>query len=295
MKRVVPILLSVAVLIGLLVVFISKQQAGALNFKYKFAPGQVDRYKMTIDMKTELPEQQTILGPQAPSMTINVSCLETLTVMSVNPDGSAKVKSKISDIQVVAPGAEQMPNVPDMEYTMTMTPDGQAIGVKRTDSGAWNSQPGSQQINSQFGSFRMPKSVVRAGDKWNTNTQTPFGAPMAAVCKLDNQERVGDTWASKIVEEFCYKGTIADLLKQAGASTNSPLANVSGTIDAKGIGTMYFDNEKGKLIKADVDMDMKINMSTAGMQPQRQMPGFYRMPSQMDVTVDATMHTYKID
>ncbi len=291
MKKLLPILLIVAVLAGALFFMLPKHKGGALSFELKFKPGQVDKYKMTMDMTMDMPGMPKAAG--APSkQTMNMTVDMTQEVMSVNPDGSAKIKTAISNMSMNMPGMPggAMPDMPKTEFTMTMSKDGKASnieGMENTPGMAMSGMDMKQMMNQMDG--MLPGKSVSVGDTWKGEIASPMGGKMEALYELVSEnESIGGQKVSKIKCTINYEGDLADWAKKTGESASKMPPGMKGKISMKGEGNTFFNCAEGKMIATDMVADVNMNMEL----PQGAMPG---MQKSMTTNMKMKMRTEKVN
>jgi len=290
MKKALPILLVIAVVaVGLFFVFSKSNPAAGLNLEIKFKPGQIDKYKMTMDMTMNTPGST---GASSPAMQANVSLLMTMETISVNPDGSAKVKYKMSDMKMTMPGTPMAGSqaMPEAEFTATMSKDGKTSNVEgpKNMPGMAVSGMDAEQMMSNFSGVMLPGKSVKVGETWK-GKMPALGGNMITQFKLDSDNQpIGNTKATKITSTFNYKGSLADLMKQSGKASSLP-PGMNGNVDMSGTGTTYFDRDAGKMISADTDVVEKMDIqSPAGM-------GAPAGQKSMQMNMTMKMHVEKVN
>ncbi|MCX6344636.1 MAG: hypothetical protein NT018_06145 [Armatimonadetes bacterium] len=269
MKKLLPILLIVAVLAGALFFMFPKHNQ-SLSFEMKFKPGQIDKYKMTMDMTMDMPNMPKAAG--APSKTtMNMTADITQEVVSVNPDGSAKIKASVSNMKMNMPGMPggAMPDMPKTEFTMTMSKDGKVLSTEGMDDMPGMSGVDMKQMANQM-SGSLPGKSVSVGDTWKSKVAMPIGGDMEVVNELVGEnESIGGQKVSKIKSNFNYDGDLADWAKQTGQSAGKMPPGMKGKVSMKGEGNTFFNRAEGKMVQTDMAMDMTMNMEM----PQGAMPG----------------------
>ena len=272
MKKFLPILLIVAVLAGALFFMFPKHKAEALSFEMKFKQGQIDKYRMTMDMTMDMPDMPKNAG--APSKTtMNMTADMTQEVVSVNADGSAKIKAAVSNMNMNMPGmpGATMPTMPKIQYTMTMTKDGKITnfeGMENVPGMAMSGVDMKQMMNQMSG--MLPGKLVSVGDTWKGKVAMPIGGNMEVVYELVSEnESIGSQKVSKIKSNFNYDGDLADWAKKTGGNAGKMPPEMKGKVSMKGDGNTFFNRAEGKMVATDMVMDMTMNMEI----PKGAMPG----------------------
>jgi len=293
MKKVLPILLVIAVVAVALFFVLSKNNptgAAGLNFEMKFKPGEIDKYKMTMDMTMNMPNMPRAAAAASSNTQMNMTMLMTMETLSVNPDGSAKVKYKISDMKMNMPGVlGGLRTMPDVELTATMSKDGKTSNVEGMSNvpGMAMSGVDMNKMMSNFSGIMLPGKPIRIGETWEGQMPSALGGNLATQFRLDSDNQpIGSAKAAKITSTFSYKGTLADLMKQVGKASALP-SGMNGNVDISGTGTTYFDPAAGKTLKTDADIVEKMDMQL----PTGAAPG---APQNMQMNMTMKMHMEKI-
>ncbi|MCE5323186.1 hypothetical protein LLG46_07715 [bacterium] len=266
MKRVIPIVIIVAVVIGVFFVF-SHYIASGQSFEYKFKQGQIDKYKTTMDMTMSMPGMPAKLTGGSSSITMNASFITTQKVVSVKWNGSANMEMSLSDFQMKVPGmpAGMTPSIPDQKYTMTMSKDGEFAGFKDMNGNSSNGMDMKNLFN-QMSSYQMPAKRMKLGESYEAKVPMPFGGEMTVISKLAAQNvPIAGTAAAKILQEFkghCDLSEMAQKLEKENPKAKGVMNK--GTMDIDGHGVTYFSTTEGKLIETHSSSNATIKTDMPG-------------------------------
>ncbi len=258
MATVLIILVLVAAIVGGGGYYYFTTQQGDISIAYKFTPGQVDKYKITMTVSESTPNP--LIGA-AKSEQVNIEGVLVQKVLQVNPDGSAKVEIALTDTRITSPtlGSLNLPDSQQLSQTVTRSRAGEIIRDKaeseeRSGSGGLFSTEGSNP-NLLEALGHLPKRKVDVGQTWTE--MVPFSGgeiEVTSTLATDNEIACGKK-TCKISQT--YKANI-DLSKSDGPGLKwSGSINPSGKIEISGTGVVYFSTEEGRLIKADADLHVK--------------------------------------
>jgi len=249
-------------------------QAKTVNLEFKFAKGQVDKYKIICDMTMKMPG---LPGAPTTPMTMKMSMIATQKVLDVLPDGSAKIKTSYSGLKVSAPGlpeGAEPENMPMKPVTLTVAKNGRIIEVEGLNAAlAGMGIPGtdmSQMLN-QVGYYGvvLPEKPVEVGESWSQQLPIPFGGGQIKVDStlVAAALPVGKEVASKVKQSYGGHLDIAELMKAVAGSVPSQgpeaqqqmqaMAGMSGGMDMSGSSVFLFSPSEGKIVGMDGDVVMK--------------------------------------
>ncbi|MEN6355862.1 MAG: hypothetical protein ABFD83_02120 [Armatimonadota bacterium] len=267
MKRVIPIVIVIAIAVGLYFV-ISGNRANGLNFEYKFKPGQVDKYKTTMDMTMTMPGMPSKLTGGSSAMTVDTSCITTQKVLNVKWNGSANVEVALSNFQMTAPGmpAGMIPSMPDQKYTMTMSKDGEFGNVNITSGAQQQNGMDMKSLFNQMSSYHMPGKRLKLGDSYETTVPMPFGGDMRVVSRLAALNvPIAGTTAAKIIQKYAGHCNLSEMAKKLKKGSSQAQGFMSkGTMDIDGHGVIYFSITEGKLIETHTASTVTIKTDMPG-------------------------------
>ena len=293
---------TVGLLIVLLICAVAAQ--GSVKLQYKFTPGQLDTYKLVMDMKMNMPGMPS---PSGQPMNMKMSMLWTQKVLGVLPDGSAKIKLTYKDMKMSMPGmppsatAGKLPK--DASIVMVMGRDGKVLkieGMEKAFGGA--NMPGMDQMMNQMGMYGtswLPKDPVDIGQTWE-NSMPIFGdaGKLTSLSTLEAARvPVGRFVASKLRQtingEFDLGKMMSAIMSAtpSGAQTDGAMgmaAQMAGSVGMSGSMVTYFLPDKGKMLKSDgfVSMVMKMKMPQAAVAQGA--------PAEMNMNIDMNMALLKI-
>ena len=252
------ILVLVAAIVGGGGYYYFTTQQGDISIAYKFTPGQVDKYKITMNMSISTPNP--LIGAPK-SQQVNIEGVLVQKVLEVNPNGSAKVEIALTDTKITSPALANLnlPDSPDISQPVTLSRAGEIIRDKaeseeRSGSGGLFSAGGS--TSNPFGALsQLPKRKVDVGQTWTE--MVPFAdgeIKVTSTLATDNETACGKK-TCKISQT--YKGNIDLSESDDPGPESSGSVNSSGNIEISGTGVVYFSTEEGRLIKADVNLHIK--------------------------------------
>ena len=218
---------SIAVIIFIFTLVLSGGAFAAekVSLEYKYKPG--DKFKYDITMNgTTIMETAGNKG-EAP---VDVKMQVEQSVLYVNNKNSnIDIQTKIlSGKAKNATGAyEDLKNVGNTVY-MTITKRGELLGATSYDS---NYDPISVSIS-------FPEGMIEVGKKWSTDVKQPI--PMKIEYHLKEVRQIAGR-------------------KCAVIDQNISVGPEVKTIDAKGSGKIYFDIEKGHIVRVETQNDMKMD------------------------------------
>jgi hypothetical protein len=258
------------------------------RLRWKFEEGDTTNYRIVQDMDMKM----SVMG-QNVDTTMSQTMDMGWTVESVDGDGNAKLRQKISRVQMKMKNAflnveydsskEEQPDDPvggqlaqvfgamvGKDFSMTMTPLGEVKDVTIPEElqqaldgagggalagGAFNSDS-LKQLATQS-SIAFPEDAVAKGKDWSGKTEAklPFG-----LMKMDNQ--------------FTYQGTeqrggqalhkIA--LKPQIAIEPDPNSQIQLSVKSQdGGGTIYFNNREGRIAESTMKQKMEMEITAGGM------------------------------
>ena len=259
--------LSIAVVATIIFCVVSGAVAEGVNLQYKFRQGEVDRYRLMMEMT--MPGMAT--GSQGP-MTIKMSTVFTQKTLGVLPDGSARIRMSFGDFSVNTPGLPNPPKVKGQQIppvVFTLTKDGAITGLGGSEAwAAATSMPG-MDYNQLFGQTEMlPTWPVSVGDSWRLRVPIPSTTGGITIVSelLSTGTTVNGVPAAKIVQDYEAKINLGDIMKSMAASFRAQgmdmpaVPAITGSMDMSGWGVLYFSPDRGKLLKATKDLTASIRM-----------------------------------
>jgi hypothetical protein len=251
------------------------------KIRWKFKAGQ--KYKL--EMKQQMTQSMTVQGN--PMKTTNdTTTYMTWNVKDVDQDGVALIESTVermtmsmntpmgkveidSDNEQDAPGmATQIGSVirpmVGVKMTQKMTPRGEISDVEIPDealAGLKKSPMGESAMNadqikemSTKVSPIFPEGDLKIGDTWNQSSENSL--PIGKI-KIDNT--------------YKYEGTTTvddRLAHRIGITMKMDFPAAEGVdikvTDQDTKGTLFFDQQQGKIIKSEVDQDMTLHITAGG-------------------------------
>ena len=271
-------------------VVITTPAAQAVTLRYKFALGQVRRYKMTMTMTGAMLTGQS--GAGVPMNTV-IEMTMRQTVKDIRPsDGAATIEQQIESMQTSMNGKD-VPSSPQQgailknPSTSVMLPTGKVVSIQMPAMAA-NALPGmdfSKALSSANVAF--PDLPVKVGDVWNGAVT----AGMAGMKMLTTSTLAGvDTSNS---------GQIATINQKIDGDINMNVSKgmpITMKIAGKmtGDGTQIFDVAAGEIAKQTMTMDINFLMQftpPAGQTVPAGMPGAMKMAMKETVTMERLSDT----
>lgn len=228
--------------------------ASAVTLRYKFAPGQVHRYKVTMNMAGTM-----LTGQSGAGFPINTATQIVMkqTVKDVRAtDGAATIVTEIESMRVAMNGNEQP--ISDAQqaqmkkpFTQVMLPTGKVLSMKMPDMpGA--GMPG-MDFSKSFSSFSVafPEGPLKAGDTWKGSVAVPSmeGTNLTYDYTLTSLTGEGDAARANVDQKI--SGTLGMTLSQGMPMGMTMAGTVNGT------GMMVFNTALGAI--ENVTNDSAIN------------------------------------
>lgn len=261
-----PLLSATALLTALLPLAAQAQTAapapasGAVTLRYKFTPGEVLRYKMTMDMATAMSGLPGTTPPPTTPMKTHMEMVYRQTVMDVRAsDGAATLAGKYESLSTTMNGSP-MPGNPMLNamkgsFTTVMSPTGKMLSFKVGDRATSPGVPGMSmpKMGENMPSY-LPDGPVKVGDTWDTVVDlsrmmaagSAPGMQVAFHSTLTGLDASGGTTVASISQT-----------QQAKMDFKSPASSptaFSMTGDVAGTGTTRFDVDAGAIASMDMTM-----------------------------------------
>ncbi len=248
--------------------------AEPVTLAYKFTSGDVDKYRMTMDMSMSMPGMTGESGVSPMNMTMSVTC--TQKTLSVNPDGSAKIKMTygapvISGSSAVAKNAAKAPKIEGRSVILTMSKRGQMISIEGMDKlMGGQALPGMDFSSLLSSQALLPEGPVDVGQSWTQAVALPFGnSDMEVKSTLDDANvQMWNLQAAKVKQTYKASINLADMFKAIGAGSAAKgaqmpdFSKMAGDLTMDGDMSFVFAPSIGKLLKGDgtIRADMTMNM-----------------------------------
>jgi len=242
--------------------------AQSAPLRYKWAAGQVRRYKMTMTMNGTIPNGQS--GTGIP-MNMAMQMVMRQTVKSVQSgDGAATIVSQVETTRMAMNGkempmtaAQQAPMKKPM--TIEILPSGKIVSLQMPGLGA-AVMPGMDIGKSMMGStLAFPDGPVKVGDTWNGALGAGMmGMQMGMVSTLTGLETKNGAQIATVSQKI--SGDLSGMTNKAMPAGMGMTGKISGT------GSMVFDTTAGALVSQSLQnaIDMTIIAkpdAPAGMPP----------------------------
>ncbi len=239
--------------------------ASPVTLRYKWTPGEVRYYKMTMDMNMAM----TMAGQAAsasrtmPAMAQHMVMAYDTAVQSVNPDGSAILTEHITQMTATLngqpiPGIGAIANAYKGGFTVVMSPAG--------------------KMGSMVPAI-LPDAPIQIGDTWQSNTDLPMFGQMPGMPAM--QLTVFSTLAgvSKGAQPIAdihqaMQGTLGGAVPAGAAGSASMAGQFHGDTSLK------FDVDKGSVVGTDGTITMNTTVALPNM-PDASAPKSMRMQMQM--------------
>lgn len=287
-------LLVVFLIVGIAAIFLFDLPgafATGTKLEYKYKTGDIDKYRIDLDMKMSMPDMPAGLLPSTMDMKMGMTMIQETLSTSLN--GNAKVRITMKDMKFEMPGmpmmgTESMPEMPPTVITCTMTKDGKITDIEGDTKNAPGMGFGGSGSLGQFS--QMPRKKIDVGGTWTEK--------MAMVDKAGNVEITSSllatdvpVWtekACKIQQKFTGKMTMDELMNGlgsafAGGGMKKP-EDVNGDVEVSGDSLIYFSPEMGKMLKTDGNFSAKISMDVP---PQASAPS---MPTKFSMVIEGKIH-----
>ncbi len=160
----------------------------AYKLRYKFHPGQADRYKLDLHVDISSPDEKA-----TPMWTASGSML--LKVVRVDPDGSAQIVTDTRKLTVTALGKSRPGNLEGASFTLT--PLGQ-IKNPRLSAEHRSADLIQNLVSSDalaVSAIQFQQKAIRPGEHWNAPISSPMigASPGVADTRLMKVETIAGT------------------------------------------------------------------------------------------------------
>lgn len=267
--------------------------AKSVLLSHSFKAGQIDNYKMTMDMRLSSASMPTLAGKP---VTMKMSMTFRQKVLGILPDGSARVSLTYNQIKVSCPGFPQVKTqaMPPQTVTMTLAPDGSLIAIDGMSRMMAN-LPGLDfsQLAGQMGYYGVfPSEPVEVGQSWTKDIPLPFnsGALQVVSTLLNAAVPIGKQTVCKIKQDYQAYLDIGALMNAVAADQRANIGDFkfSGGMEMKGWTVIYFSPSAGRFVKANGKA--KAGMSFE-MPPQLVSQG---APQSISMDVDMTINIARV-
>lgn len=146
----------------------------AVTLRYKFTPGDIARYRMTMDMNMNIAmgRQTSAAAKPIPPILQHMVMDYNTTVESVNPDGSASLTERITGMTMTmngkpVPGMDSIANMYKGGIAMVMSPAGKVLSIKLPTTPGAKTIPGFDLTKiGNIAPAALPLAPVHIGDTW---------------------------------------------------------------------------------------------------------------------------------
>ncbi|MCL6519120.1 MAG: hypothetical protein K6T99_04765 [Armatimonadetes bacterium] len=258
------VLLAVATqALGQGVVQSPEPNASGILFEYKFKEKELLRYnlELTFDvvMQADIPEASAI-----PPMYGRMTGIVSQQTKRILENGDAEIVAAIESMKIDMMGqSTDLPadKMPPFTYVMSKLGMIKSIDVQNLKS-LFNEIPFGDLANFSQHTF-FPAKPVKIGETWRQDIPSPFpgaGTFHAEMKLLRLDAEIGKERAAVIQQNSTGEMDIA----QAMAALQKSNGEVSGKADIATNFLMYFSPDQGRLIKAEGNGTMQMNMSFKG-------------------------------
>jgi hypothetical protein len=288
-----------ACLVLLLVVMSAVAFAEPITLEYKFTAGEVDKYKVTMEMSMDMPGMGS--KTTAPPMNTSITMTWTQKTLEVNADGSAKLRVTYGEPMISGPktphSAAKTTKLGGQSVIMTMSKRGQMLSMDGLDkvmaaSGLKNMDFSKLMCSSSRNAL-FPEGPVEVGQSWTQCAPLPFGKSQMNVTttlvgadqQLWNQKavQIKQTTVGQIdVNELMRTVTVG---ANVGGKSAPYLSSVTGALDLNGDMTYMFAPAIGKLLRGDGLMQAKMTMNVPGGAAKHGAPSTMSFTMNMRMTI----------
>lgn len=235
-----------------------------VTLRYKWTPGDVKRYKMTMDMNMAMSGAGV---PALPAIAQHLVMAYDTTVQSVNPvDGSATLTEHITQMTATMngrtlPGMDAMTDAYKGGFTVVMSPAGKMLSMK-LPAAITGKMPAGMDM-SKMGSMTaatLPLFPARVGDTWQDTTamhmfdQMP-GMPALQMTIFSSLAGVSADAHPVANIHQTYQGTLDSAVPAATAAK----VNMAGQFH--GDNMVKFDIDNGSVAAQDGTMTMNTTVA----------------------------------
>lgn len=262
-------------LVSMLVVMAAAASAEPITLEYKFTVGEVDKYKMTMDMSMEMPAMGS--KTTAPPTNMSMTMTWAQKTLEVNPDGSAKLQVTYGEPTISGPkmpaNAAKTTKLGGKSVIMTMSKRGQMLSMEGLDkvmasSGLKNLDFSKFTSGASSGPL-FPEGPAEVGQSWSQEIPFPFGNSQMNVTStlVSTDEQLWSQKAARLKQVFNGQLDLADIMKAvgpaaAGSAKGAPdLSSMTGNAGFDGHMSFVFAPELGKLLKGDGNVGIKMTMN----------------------------------
>jgi hypothetical protein len=145
------------------------ESQAAQKLRYRFAPGQVDQYAVDVRLKIDSSDQ----NPELSGRSFWAKGTNTVRVVNVNPDRSARIQVSVAPLRVV--GTSPDPGAVPQVVNLTMSPTGEGPGAKLVRG----KPAGARDLFVDPSALArvtaiLPAQPVKPGDRWSYTAANPF-------------------------------------------------------------------------------------------------------------------------
>lgn len=256
-----------------LILACTSAMADPLLLQYKFTPGEVEKYRMAMNMRLEMPGVSLPNGQSGVSMAMVIPY--TQKTLGVLPDGSAKVKMIYGQptISGLPAGAKtsDMAKIAGTSVVMTISRQGRIISMSGLDQLAANSPMKGMDFSSLFGCTTnealFPDQPVEVGQCWKQAIPLPFvNSQLNVTTSLDGyDEEIMNRRVARINQYVDGSIDLSALMKQIVSGLNGGNSRVQtpalGNLEFSGNMKFYFAPSIGKLIRGGGNLSAALAMA----------------------------------
>lgn len=248
----------------------------AVVLRYKFVPGDVQRYRMTMDMHMTMTGSTLATGTfPLPPMEMHTETVMARTVEAVNPvNGNATVGIHVESVtgDVNGKPVPQTPSTGATDQTVTITPSGKMTMETMPDGAGGragsSNMSGLREMNRLMAIGVFPEGPIGIGRSWSATGSMGDGTKLTSTMKLHSVSNENGHQIAKL--GFRQKGKMSfSYGGNAPASQHAFSMSMSSLIAA--YGSQNFDIDAGALRAVTtiltMDMGMKMKMNSLSGRP----------------------------
>ncbi len=261
----------------LLIAAIGVAYAEPVTLEYKFRKGEVDKYRLGVEMRLDLSGIAAATGQRnMPPMDIAMGMTVVQKTLDVYSDGSAKVKVTYSNpvfkgINMPAAASKQAKALQGQPVVMRISKRGRTMSIQGLEKIMGSGMPFNLNgiMDASSGNAVLPQGPVEVGQSWMENIPLPFGDSQIYVQSVlaGYDEEIWNLRVARVCQSCSGKLDLKAMLETFMRSMASScrqqapdLSSMSGELLVNGQMTNYFAPSIGKLLKSGGNLDAVINI-----------------------------------
>lgn len=260
----------------LLAAAIGAAAAEPIALEYKFRKGEVDKYRLAVEMSLDLSGVAAAAGQSnVPPMNMSMSVNLVQKTLDVYSDGSAKVRVSYSNpviqgVKMPAAASKSAKALQGQEIVMRISKRGRIISVQGLDklmAGSGFNMDFSKLFDASAGNVILPEGPVEVGQSWTDSIPIPFGSSQIHLQSTfaGYDEEIWNLRVARIRQSCCgsldLKEMFETVLRAIAGSMkqNAPdFSSMSGELGLNGDMTEYFAPSIGKLLKSNGTLSAQV-------------------------------------